>query len=132
MGTEAERKIVSALISDLNEFYGVGLDPTPLLERGVSTQETSITKGRIVLVGASHMVRLAKNIGQGVITLAYPGFKPNVAAIAQIVEKLELLKLDKNDTLICDLLSNVAFIGTDEGGLPTEASRAEDGRSSVP
>ncbi len=94
----------------------------------MSTQVTSITKGRIVLVGASHMVRLAKNIGPGVITLAYPGFKPNVAAITQIVEKLELLKLDKNDTLVCDLLSNVAFMGTDEGGLPTEASRAEDGR----
>jgi hypothetical protein len=74
MGTEEERTIVTALISDLNEFYGVGLDPFPLLERGVSTQVTAITKGRIVLVGASHMVRLAKCLGQGVITLAYPGF----------------------------------------------------------
>jgi hypothetical protein len=42
-----ERTIVSALISDLNEFYGVGIDPFPLLERGVTTQGTSITNGRI-------------------------------------------------------------------------------------
>jgi hypothetical protein len=131
MGTEEERKIVTALISDLNEFYGVGLNPSPLLERGVPTQVTTITKGRIVLVGASHMVRLAKIFGQGVITLAYPGFRPNVSAIAQIVEKLESLKLDKNDTVIFDLISNVAFMGTDDGGLPTEASRAEDGRYHV-
>jgi hypothetical protein len=128
MGTEEEKIIVTALISDLNEFYGVGLDPSPKLERGVSTQVTPITKGRLILVGASHMVRLAKSLGPGVITLAYPGFKPSVAAVTHIVEKLGLLKLEKNDTVICDLLSNVAFMGTDEGGLPTEASRAEDGR----
>jgi hypothetical protein len=131
MGTKEERTIVTALISDLNEFYGVGLNPSPLLERRVPTQATTITKGRIVLVGASHMVRLPKILGQGVITLAYPGFRLNVSAIAQLVEKLESLKLDKNDTVIFDLLSNVAFMGTDDGVLPTEAFRAEDGRYHV-
>jgi hypothetical protein len=131
MGAEEERTIVTALISDLNEFYGVGLNPSPLLERGVPTQVTSITKGRIVLVGASHMVRRAKSLGQGVITLAYPGFRPNVSAIAQLVEKLDSLKLSKNDTVVLDLLSNVAFMGADDGGLPTEAIWAEDGRYHV-
>jgi hypothetical protein len=38
------------------------------------------------------------------------------------------LNLGNRDTVILDLLSNCAFMGTDSAGLPTEAVRAEDGR----
>jgi hypothetical protein len=37
-------------------------------------------------------------------------------------------KLDKVDTVVLDLLSNVTFMRTNDNGLPTEALRAEDGR----
>jgi hypothetical protein len=66
-----------------------------------------------------------------VITLAYPGFRPNVTAISQLVETLDSLKLTKNDTVVLDLLSNVAFLGIDDNGPPAEAMWAEDGRYHV-
>ncbi len=41
------------------------------------------------------------------------------------------MNLSKKDTVVLDLLSNVAFMGTDEDGLPSEAIRAEEGRYHV-
>jgi hypothetical protein len=47
------------------------------------------------------------------------------------VESLNSLKLTKNDTVVLDMLSNVAFMGTDDSGLPAETIQAEDGRYHV-
>ncbi len=131
IGPLDEKKIVLALISDLNGFYGINLDPNPSLERGVSTQGTDTAQGRTILVGASHMVRLADKLGQETISLALPGFKPKENLILNLASRLRSLKLEKSDTVILDLLSNTTFMGTDGDGLPSEASRAEDGRYHV-
>jgi hypothetical protein len=126
-----EEKIVFALIADLNGFYGINLDPNPSLERGVTTQGIDTAQGRTILVGASHMVRLADKLDQEAICLAFPGFKPRENLIQNLASRLRSLKLEKNDTVILDLLSNSTFMGTDGDGLPSEASRAEDGRYHV-
>ncbi len=126
-----EKKIVCALISDLNGFYGINLDPSPSLERGVSTQGSGTAQGRTILVGASHMVRLGEKLGHDTISLAIPGFRPKENLIANLVSRLRLLKLESCDTVILDLLSNTTFMGTDGDGLPCEAFRAEDGKYHV-
>jgi hypothetical protein len=66
-------------------------------------------------------------MGQNTISFAFPGFRPKENMISEITAKLEELNLCKDDTVVLDLLSNVVFMGTDDSGLPTEATRAEDG-----
>ncbi len=60
-------------------------------------------------------------------TLAFSGFRPKEKMITEIANKLAELNLNKDDTVVLDLLSNSVFMGTDPSGLPTEALRAEDG-----
>jgi hypothetical protein len=122
-----EESIVYALLEDINKLFGLGIDPNPSLERGCVTQGTYTDKKRTVLVGASHMKRLADQMGSETVSLAFSGFRPKEKAIAEIVNKLAELKLTKEDTVVIDLLSNSVFMGTDQCGLPTEAVRAEDG-----
>jgi hypothetical protein len=124
---EGERRLIASLFEEINKFYGMGIDPNPSLERGCVTQGAVVTEIRTVLVGASHMTRLAEEMRGDVVSLAFPGFRPKDRMIEDIVSKLADLKLGKKDTVVVDLLSNVAFMGTDGNGLPTEALRAEDG-----
>jgi hypothetical protein len=53
-----EKRKVTALMEDLNLHFGVGVDPAPSLERGVVIQETDSDSARVVVAGASHMIRL--------------------------------------------------------------------------
>jgi hypothetical protein len=123
-----EKRIVNALMADLNLHFGVGVDPAPSLERGVATQETDSDSARLVVAGASHMIRLAEAMGPETVSLAYQGFRPKEPMISDLAGKLRRLDLDNRDTVILDLLSNSAFMGSDSNGLPTEAVRAKDGR----
>jgi hypothetical protein len=116
-----------SLFEEINNFYGMGIDPNPTLERGSVTQGADMDKIRTVFVGASHMTRLADEMGHDVVNLAFPGFRPKEEMLNEIACKLAELKLGKKDTVVCDLLSNVVFMGTNGDGLPTEAIRAEDG-----
>ncbi len=123
-----EKRIVNALMEDLNLHFGVGVDPAPSLERGVAIQETDSDSARVVVAGASHMIRLAEAMGLETVSLAYQGFRPREPMISDLAGKLRSLELNNRDTVVLDLLSNSAFMGSDSNGLPTEAVRAEDGR----
>jgi hypothetical protein len=46
---ENEKKLIFALMEDLNKNFGVGLDQCPSLERGVVTQDFDSKQGRLVL-----------------------------------------------------------------------------------
>jgi hypothetical protein len=73
---DGEKRLITSLIDEINKFYGMGIDPNPSLERGCVTQGTVVSKIRTVLVGASHMTRLADEMGCDVVSLAFPGFRP--------------------------------------------------------
>ncbi len=88
--------------------------------------------GRLIIVGASHMMRLAKHLPNSTVNLAYPGFKAGPHALAQVVSGLEELRPNKDDVVVLDLLSNSAFMGTDEDGLPTPAISGEGGTYHIP
>jgi hypothetical protein len=75
---------------------------------------------------------MAKHLPENTISLAYPGFKATPQAVAQVVSRLEELHLSADDRLILDLLSNSAFMGTDEEGLPTPATMGEGGTYHIP
>ncbi len=128
---DGERRLINSLISEINKFYGMGIDPNPELERGCVTQGAEMSKSRTVLVGASHMTRLAEEMGIDTVNLAFPGFRPKGKMVDDLADKLLGLKLGKKDTVVVDLLSNIVFMGTDNDGLPAEARRAEDGRYHV-
>lgn len=51
--------------------------------------------------------------------------------ISSLVKQLASLKLGKQDMVVLDLLLNMAFMGPDYDGLPTEAARDEVARYHV-
>ncbi len=112
--------------------FGVSVNTNPILERGSATPVKIHMQGRLIIVGASHMMILAKHLPNTTINLAYPGFKATPQALAQIVAGLEELRPNKDDTVILDLLSNSSFMGTDEEGLPTPATAGEGGTYHIP
>jgi hypothetical protein len=59
IGLDNEKRLITALIEEINKFYGMGIDPNASLERGCVTQGAEMSRSRTVLVGASHMTRLA-------------------------------------------------------------------------
>ncbi len=82
----------------------MGIDPRPCLERGCVTQGADMEKSRTVLVGASHMTRLAEEMGPHTIAFAFPEFRPKEKMILDVTEKLVELNLSKKDTVVLDLL----------------------------
>ncbi len=62
----------------------------------------------------------------------YPGFRPTRDGIENVAEKLENITVTENDTMVLDLISNVAFMGTDKDGLPTPSVKGGDGKYHVP
>jgi hypothetical protein len=75
------------------------------------------------------MNRLAEDMEPGTISLAYQGLKATGTNGYRTGK--QKLNLGNRDTVVLDLPSNCAFMGTDSAGLPTEAVRAEDGRYHV-
>jgi hypothetical protein len=127
LSQENEWKIIWALIKDLNLIFGVGVDPAPSLGRGVVTQDTDNEHVRVVLIGASYVIRLAESMGPETISLAYQGFRPREPMVTKLAAKLHQINLGSRDTVVLDIQSNSAFMGTDSCGLPNEAIQAEDG-----
>jgi hypothetical protein len=77
------------------------------------------------------MSRTAEHLPSDTVSLAYPGFKPEKSKIEGLVSNMQNANCGLSDTVVLDLLSNVAFMGTDGDGLPAPAYRADDGRFHV-
>ncbi len=59
------------------------------------------------------MARLADEMGNDTVSLAFSGFRPKDKMINDLTDRLVELNLSKKDTVVVDLLSNVVFMGTD-------------------
>jgi hypothetical protein len=90
------------------------------------TVEGPFDGGRTVLIGASHMCRTAEQLPE-CISLAMPGFKPTPESLREIERKVRKIDPDERDLVVMDLISNVAYMGTDEDGLPSPPVRSGDG-----
>jgi hypothetical protein len=122
-----EKRIITAIIEDLSVCYGVKINPSPNLERGMATPVRDDSDGRIIVIGASHMYRTVEYLPANTVSLAMPGFKPSKEKISELDRRVEALEINSNDTVVLDLLSNTAYMGTDDKGLPFPAFRAGDG-----
>jgi hypothetical protein len=108
--------------------FGVSLNPDPVLERRVATPADSTGINRFIVIGASHMMRMSEFLPPNTTMMAYPGFRPDKSKIEELCGDLARGCTGKQDVVILDLLSNMAFMGSDMDGIPTPAVRAGDGR----
>jgi hypothetical protein len=123
-----EKTLIQSIINDLTTNFGVSLNPDPTLERGVETPADLLGANRTFIIGASHMTRTAVHMPSSTTSLAFPGFRPDLIRVAELSASLAGGNLGENDVVVLDLLSNLAFMGTDMDGLPTPAVRSGDGK----
>jgi hypothetical protein len=120
-------RVITAILSEISTSYGVKINLSPNLERGMATPVKDNNMGRIIVIGASHLYRTVEYLPAITISLATPGFKPSKEKVAELERQIDRLDLDDSDTVVLDLLSNTAYMGTDEDGLLLPAFRAGDG-----
>ncbi len=123
---KSEREIVTAILMDLSSSYGVKINMTPNLERGMATPARDDNGGRIIVIGASHLYRTVEYLPATAVSLATPGFKPTKENVAELEKQIDRLELNNSDTVVLDLLSNTAYMGTDGDGLPLPSYREGD------
>jgi hypothetical protein len=129
LGPEEERMIVGSMLAELNEKFCVGLDPNPSLDRCTPPSLTAHNAGRTVFIGGSNLGRIAKAAaenGHMVVDLTVKGWIPKSANIGKLCETLKKLNLTEIDTVVIDSMSNTAFLGTDDDGLPIPAEKSEE------
>jgi len=120
MSTGSENAIISALIQELNEDFRLGLCPDPDHSRVMDPDSVHNT-GKTVFLGASHMRRVVQELGTAngtVMNICPPGWSPTKENLLAAAERVSELKLSANDTLVLDVWSNSAFLGTDDMGFP--------------
>ncbi len=86
--TELEQKIVTGLLTDLNNIFDLGLDTKP----DFTWQEpsTRASKPKILVIGGSHAGRTGDELeerGYDVIRVCTPGWRPTKAADGQEPEE---------------------------------------------
>jgi hypothetical protein len=131
LNKDDESKIVRTLLNELNEKFCVNLDCHPSFERSVPPPFTVHSAGRTVFIGASNMGKIAKAAaenGHMVVDLTSSGWTPKPGKIEKLCEILEKLNLTEIDTVVIDPMSNSAYLGTDEDGLPIPAEKSEEDR----
>lgn len=122
IGTDIEAKIVSAMLCELNSVFGMGLDTSPDLCRALDPVPC-IDSGRVIVIGGSHMVRVAAEldgIGCQVANLAVSGWVATQQNIEETTLRLGSLEPCGADIVLMDILSNSIYMGSDENGFPTK------------
>jgi len=129
-----EKDILNCLLLEINQNYGLSLDTEPDYTRRSDPMTVTDTR-RVVLVGASHMSRTAAAVaaaGGDVIDASSPGWVPSKESCKKIACFVKNLALKDGDALVVDIWSNLAYMGTDEFGIPTSSVfRAEPRKSAV-
>jgi hypothetical protein len=119
-------------MSELNKNFGLQLGPFLSLERGVMTQTDKTTTNRYIVVGGSHMHKMASYMPANTTSFAEPGFRAGPSTCGRISQRLTEIKPGKEDTVILDLLSNSSFMDTNEDRMPLQMLPMGDGKYHVP
>jgi hypothetical protein len=116
---------------EINEIFGLNLDSDPCVER-LAVPAAGTGGSRVYILGASHMRRLAATLLQKnleVKDLSSPGWTPSPESIRSVAAYLREQVPTTSDTLVVDIWSNSACMGTDEIGTPCRAQRGStDGK----
>jgi len=124
---ETEKKIVTAILTELNDVYGLNLDVNPDVTRtpGPNTENGN---GKTIFIGASHMARLseaAQAAGADCRFVGAPGWVATKDSLGEAARQIRTLSLGDHDIVVIDLWANCAFMGTDENGLPCRARKGQ-------
>jgi hypothetical protein len=128
------------MLSELNAKFALQLDPSPILDRScqTTTDDPDKTRPCVVLVGASHAMRLIDHMESAnlrVVDSTMPGFRVTEQSISEISVDLaeRVSDLDPENTVVMiQLLDNSVFeCHTDQGDriLP---KRGKDGKFHAP
>jgi hypothetical protein len=98
------------------------------LSAKLGPRQQTIGENHLVVVGTSHMHRLAEFLPANTVVLEVAGFKLSTESLLKIQRELEELNLCESGTVVMDLLSNLAFMGTGYDGLPSLSVHGGDGR----
>jgi hypothetical protein len=129
LSQEKEAIIVKTMFTEINTVFGLALDTMPDLNRDTDPSP-SPGSNKTILVGASHMTRIAKILSEDqdeVMSLCTPGWTPSTANLASTAEYIRELNPTKADKVLFDPWANCAFMGTDETGLPSNAFKVGKG-----
>jgi hypothetical protein len=124
---EAERALVGTLLQELNEKFCVNLDPNPSLDRSIPAPPTMHNTGPTVFIGGSNLGRIAKAAaenGHMIVDLTAKGWILKSGKIDRLCETLKKLNSTEIETVVIDSMSNTAYLGTDEDGLPIPAEKS--------
>ncbi len=72
------------------------------------------------------IAKAAAENGHMIVDLTSSGWTPKPGKIKKLCETLEKLNLTEIDTVVIDPMSNSAYIGTDEDGLPIPAEKSDE------
>jgi hypothetical protein len=132
---EKEGLILRALIKELNDIYGLNLDPNPDTGR-LADPTHQHDLNRTVLIGASHMTRIKGELEAAGFTVhghCIPGWTPTKESANEIAKFCTSLKVGAGDLVAIDVWANICVMGTDENGLPCRAMKTSgDGRYHLP
>jgi hypothetical protein len=70
LGEHEEKKLIGAILDAVAGQNGLSLDRNLLLERGMATPVNYEVTGRIIVVGASHMYRMAEYLPKECVGIA--------------------------------------------------------------
>jgi hypothetical protein len=120
---EATDALLQALLSHLYSSFGSKANPSDILskdkvEKG-ALRETKLTDATVIMIGASHAVRIAKELasrGIQVIDLSQPGWVASEASVGALKEKLRQYAGSGSYVVIWDVLSNSTYRCVQEDG----------------
>ena len=125
-----EKAVLKSLFQEMNAAFGLTVDVSPDISRD-SDPAASLDDSRTIFIGASHMCRTVNAwllTGADVNTIAEPGWKPDKNKLDAATVYCGDLQLKRSDTVVMDLWSNSAYLGTDDSGLPCQPQRDLDDR----
>ena len=124
MDSSTEVQLMKSIISELNTKFPVYLDPIPSCCRDAApAMEPAAAPSHIVLVGASHALRLETSLNAlGITTtvISTPSWRPTVTAVEKACTELTaaLADLHGEVLIVFQMLDCAAYYArTEEGGL---------------
>jgi hypothetical protein len=121
---ETEMKLVSAVMSEINDSFAMNLDVNPDLERSSSpgTSSDNVQK-RVFLIGASHVKRIVGGLvalNQDIVDLSRSGWKADADKLDDMAAKLNQYGLSGSNIVVLVALANNVVCGTGTSGKLTE------------
>ena len=108
----SETELLGAIAEVLSRDFGIPVDVRVDSENVISQDNAQVKPGRIVLIGASNLHRVANNLqqlGWEVTDLTVPGWVATPANVEAMAEKLRQLELEKDAVVIYDLFGNSVY-----------------------